>query len=337
MNNDFYEKYRLMLQLKEQSQKLEDIDFASKSLDDLMTQSVSFQNDSMVNGFSQPLIATRISINKCSISVPPNGEVNIGDLVYVFNEYWICISIYTDEIGCRCGELWMCNQIFKTQDENRKTVITYAIIDGGSYSNNPDKQIKTTNNTFDCYVSLNNETKRWFVDKRLCIDVVYNKDGNQCLDVAKISWIDSKSKNYGANSHLLYFGLTDDVYNKETDNLEKMICDYTDLQGVSDDVLPLTFGQIVITGRDELRIGTERTFKASAINNNGTAEEITSEVVWSLNKDIQGVTLSQNGNECVVSIKLDADLIGEEFELECLDASQNYSKGKKRVVVISIG
>ena len=77
-----------------------------------------------------------------------------------------------------------------------------------------------------CYVSLDDESRALYIDKRLGISVIYDKNGKEILEAGKIKWIDIKSRNFGEGSHLMVFGINEDPYKPDSDNIAELICDY---------------------------------------------------------------------------------------------------------------
>lgn len=333
MANDWLDTYRFWLGLNRELGRDQEKEFAYRSLVESIQGSAAYQANALCNGISQPIIATRSNTRQCKVSVLPGNTMCIGDLIYVFNEYWICMELYTDEYDLTYGELWLCNQVFKYQDGDGKIFQKHAILDDGSYSKGNDKAIPVTNNTFNCYVSMDDDSKALFIDKRLAIDTIYDENGEQIIDVGKICWVDSKSRNFGKGSHLLVFGLSDDVYNKEKDRIDLMICDYI----VESPKLESTVN-LYIEGREKIRIGTGRTYKVFAVDTNGNSTTEGLIAQWSVVNPTEGVTLSRNGDyDVTLSVPLDDSLIGSTITIECIDESGAYPDAQKEVEVISIG
>lgn len=333
MENDGFNLYRYWLSLDKETGAEEEKASVQDTFTSTIQESAAYQRDALRNGRSQPIVAIRAETKKCKITVIPGDEMYIGDLIYVFNEYWLCMELYTDEYGLTYGEIWMCNQVFKYQNHELKSISKYAIIDDGSYSKGSDKAIPVTDNSFTCYMSLDDESSALYVDKRLAFDVVLDSKGEKILEVGKIVWIDTKSKNFGKGSHLLAFGINDDVYNKECDNISLFICDYKE-PGTSENVV-VASGYLSINGRNTLRIGTSRTYYVVAIDEKGNTIEPT-DVQWNI-ESVNGITIEPNGNSCVVAVPLEESLIGEIIKIGCVDLSGNYSAGNTEVAVISIG
>ena len=78
--------YRWWLMCKARADKDEEKDFVLQSYTDDLESSSAYQSDALVNGEPQPMVATRKSTKKCQVTLSPDGNIHIGDLVYVFNE-----------------------------------------------------------------------------------------------------------------------------------------------------------------------------------------------------------------------------------------------------------
>lgn len=333
MANDWFDKYRFWLEANRGAEREQEKDSARKTLIDAFKNGAAYHPSALRNGVSQPIIATRSNTRKCRLTVMPEDIMCIGDLIYVFNEYWICMELYEDEFEITHGELWLCNQVFKYQDLNGKIIKKHAIIDDGSYSKGSDKAIPVTNNTFTCYVSMDEDSKTLCVDKRLAIDTIYETNGKSILDVGKICWVDTKSKNFGKGSHLLAFGLKDDLYSEERDNIDLMICDYLPVVPNEESIATL-----FIEGRETIRIGTGRSYKVSAIKENGEGTLEGFIPNWSLESSVDGVSFTANDDYSItLSVALDDALIGSILTLVCADESGTYPAVTKEIEVISIG
>lgn len=334
MGNDDLTVYRLWLRKAKKADRNQDTQFVQDSFAENLQNTPAYQDDARVNGQSQPMLATRKGTKKCKFTLVPGDDIHIGDLVEVFNEHWLCIELYIDEYGMKYGELWMCNQIFRYQDHALRTIEKYAILDDGSYTSGTDKPLLVTDNSFNCYISLDDESRALFVDKRLAIGVVYNSVGEPILEVGKIKWIDAKSRNFGEGSHLMLFGINDDAYNPETDNLDELICDYRTTEEPSPvEPAPEEIGTLSIEGRTTIRIGSGRTYELKTIDANGETVDNPLEVEWSIEPVIAGVTIAPKDGSCLVTIKEDDNLSGETFTLRCRATGGNYHDGEITVEV----
>ena len=339
MQNDGYDVYRYWLKHSKETNKNSDRQSAQTEVEAELINSVAYQKDALRNGQPQPIVATRTKTSVCKITVMPGDDMCIGDLIEVFGERWICIELYVDEYGVKYGEIWMCNHKFVFQDHSQKIITKDAIIDDGSYSKSSDKAIPVVDGTYKCYMSLDDESKSLYVDKRLAIDTILDKNGLPILEVGKIKWFDPKTKNYGTGSHLLFFTLSEDIFNKETDNLELMLCDYISSASEKEENLlatAATDGYLVINGRDSIRIGTSRTYKATAVKNDGNTIDAPAELEWQIIGD-SNITITADGSTCVMQVPLDDSLVGATITICCRDETNQFKLANKQVAVISIG
>lgn len=332
--SDIFETYKYWLSNGLESNVTREKDCVKEDFTAEICNSPSMQMDALINGIKQPIsaIRKRKSPTKCQISLMPNDDISIGDVVRVFNENWICMTKSVDEYSMVCGEIWLCNHTFKYVGFNGEIIETPGIIDDGSYSKGEDKNIQLTKNYYICYVPKSEETNSITVDKRLALDVIYDINGNKILEVGKVVWLDTKTKNFGEGSHLLVFGLSDDVYNQAKDNVDMLICDYIKNNEVIETNNAQTDNYLIISGRDKLRIGTSRTYTATT--NNG--EQIPN-MSWVITPDLKGIIAQPESDKCVVNVKLNTELVGRVVRLQCRDDDGVYDSAIKEVEVVSVG
>ncbi len=336
--NDWMSVYRYWLNEERKANTEQAKLLAQETFEEDIKNSPSYQEDALRNGESQPMSVTRENTRKARFTVAPGDDMHIGDLITVFGENWLCIELYIDEYGMKYGELWMCNHVFHYQDHDKNIIHKDAIIDDGSYTKGTDKALPITDNYYRCYISLDDESRALFVDKRLAIDEIVDGRGRDILEVGKISWIDTRSHNYGEGSHLMVFGLIDDPYNEEHDNIAEMICDYVEPQSDTPDIggdsdEPVA-GHFEISGRDEMRLGTERTYTVSAFGDSETDVELPEEISWTLDTTVDGVTITPQGASCLLGVSNNEVLVGEVIRLKAEDASGKIASATKEVVII---
>lgn len=340
MKNDGYSVYRYWLQRNKEKKVESDKQRVKETINTSIVESAAYQEGALRNGESQPIAAIRTDTNKCKITVIPGDKMCIGDLISVFNEQWLVMELYTDEYGITYGEVWMCNHKFVYQDFDGNVITKDAIIDDGSYSKGSDKQISVVDGNYKCYMSLDDESAVLFIDKRLAIDVIMDQNGNPILEVGKIKWIDTKTKNYGEGSHLLFFTLSEDVYNQENDSLDNLICDYKAEKIDNSDELESPEESIgsclVIKGRDSIRIGTSRTYKVIAVDEKGNSISV-DDIIWDINDGSGSVIIKTDNETCIISVPLNESLVGKDFVIICRSKSGKYKAANKQVAVISIG
>lgn len=295
----------------------------------------AYQSDALVNGVNTPIVASRKSSGECEIKAVPGTALHIGDTVYCLSEHWLVVDLYTDKIGVINGVMWLCNDILNFQNRSAKIHTRHCVFDDGSYSKRGGGDIYAAQGTFKVYVSIDADTIKMFLDKRLSFGKMYTYDGSIILDVYKIYGIDIKSKNKGDGSHLMVLNVQRDVYNEERDSIDLNLCDVYKEDGVH--LEPIGARKCIITGQENIRIGTKRAFVATFIDEvNVEQHDITP--LWNIEypKD-SGIVVNTENEKCFISIPLDADLVGSVITMKAKDPMESYGGCTKEVKVIPVG
>ena len=299
-----------------------------------LTEDPAYQKDAVVNGVTTPIAVTRTSTIKCGIKALPGTGLHIGDIVQCLGETWIVTELYVDKIGIIDGVMWMCNGTIRFQNNNPTIYVRPCVIDDGSYSKRTSTQaVFAESNTYTLYVSIDAQTERLYVDKRLAFGTIYNRFGEKILETYKIGDIDHRSQNYGAGSHLMLVGVQRDVYNPQTDDIDLLICDVFK-ESDADVTTETPIGQCSILGSETIRIGTKRRFRAELVNSLGEAFE--TEAVWNVTAPY-GIEYLPDNNECEISVPLQYDLIGSTILIELRDVNNELGAATKSVGVIAVG
>ena len=299
-----------------------------------MVDSPAYQENAKINGESVAIMASRESSIVCSIKALPGTYLHIGDMVECFGENWIVVELHVDEVGIINAEMWMCNNIIRFQNHSTAVNTRHCVVDDGMYSKkSTDPDVFVMANTYKIYITIDNETKRMFVDKRLAFGEIYSSKGEAILEVYKIIGMDVKSKNFGEGSHLMVLTVQRDVYNPESDSLADNICDiYRESEATS---APAPTGSCVIAGKDSARIGTTRKYNVTYTDPQGAViDGVSSE--WEISAPT-GVTYSTSDDMCSVSIPLNPDLVGEDITIRVKDTQGIYGVYEKKVQVITVG
>lgn len=299
-----------------------------------MVDDPAYQEDATVDGEKTPIIASRKSTTACAIKAPPSTDLHIGDMVECFNEHWIVVELYIDKVGIINGEMWLCNNILRFQNRSTAVISRHCVVDDGTYSKkSSDPDAFVMSNTYKIYITIDEATKKLFVDKRLAFGQIYSADGEEILEVYKIIGMDVKSRNFGEGSHLMVLTVQRDVYDAQVDSLSENICDIFVDNG--DSTNPKTTGSCVIVGRDTARLGSSRKYTAAFTDANG---EVVTTVnpVWTVTAP-DGVTHNASNTECAIAIPLDEKYVGEIITITVSDAEGVFGTYDKKVQVITVG
>ena len=299
-----------------------------------MVDDPAYQENATVDGETTPIIASRKSTIMCAIKAPPSTDIHIGDMVECFNEHWIVAELYVDKVGIINGEMWLCNNILRFQNRSIAVISRHCVVDDGTYSkksSDPDAFVMA--NTYKIYITIDDATKKLFIDKRLAFGQIYSADGEEILEVYKIIGMDVKSKNFGEGSHLMVLTVQRDVYDPQVDSLSENICNIFADNG--DTAHPEVAGSCVIVGRDVARLGTSRKYTATFTDASGVVVT-TVTPVWSINTP-DGITYNASGTECTIKVPLDEKYVGEMITIIVSDAEGVFGTYEKKVQVITVG
>ena len=299
-----------------------------------MVDDPAYQENATINGEETPIVASRKSTVACAIKAPPSTDVHIGDMVECFEEHWIVVELYVDKVGIINGEMWLCNNVLRFQNRSIAVISRHCVVDDGTYSkksSDPDAYVMT--NTYKIYITIDDSTKKLFVDKRLALGQIYSSEGEPILEVYKIIGMDLKSKNFGADSHLMVLTVQRDVYDPQADNLDENICDA--FVSGDDNANPKETGSCVITGRDIIRLGTSRKYIATFTNADGTTVPI-DDPIWEVDAP-DGIAYNASNSECTVEIPLDEKYVGAIIAITVSDAEGVFGNYNKKVQVVTVG
>lgn len=333
--------YRYWLKAKQRADKKNDSDFVKDSLQSSFQDSPSYQEDSERNGAVQPMVITRKDSQKADALAMPGDNLYIGDMVKALGEMWICVDSYIDEFGVTHAELWICNYLLRFQNGTPEIIERYVAIDDGSYSKPGEEKIPVVDDSYTIYISLDEDTKWLFVDKRLAIGKWIDQDFRDILEVCKISWIDLRTRNRGVGSHILVVRVVGELFNPDRDNYTERICDY--LSGDSSSESPdnpavPSEKRIEIAGKQSIRIGTKRTYEAIFVGGEPTEEQLSSLEWRSSGVAFDNIfSESKRDGSITLQIPLDDTVIGKNFVLQCIDTTGEYESGSLTVEVSDLG
>ena len=332
-----WETYDYYLTRRGTSDRRQSILSANASFKELASSSPSYQPTAKCNGITKPMLAVRESTQICKISLFPEDTMCIGDIVTCYGENWLVMELYKDEFGLVSGEMWLCNHLFRFQNNSSEIIERYGVVDDGTYSNLSEKSITTADAKYSIYMPLDEQTEKIYIDKRFSIGTMYDQNQEKILQVMKVTWIDKINQNVGDGSHLLKLQVSNDIYNKETDNLSQMLCNYIDSneEHINDESKENTEGLILINGKETIRIGSSREYTASLVDANGNSIEEEIELVWTINST--KIEFESNQSTCKITVPFDDSLIGEEITLSVKDKENRYLACDKVIEVITIG
>lgn len=307
---------------------------AQNALSHGMIDDPAYQSDALINGTNTPILASRESTTEATIKALPPSELHIGDIVNCLGETWLVIDLYADKVGVLNGKMWICNNEISFQNRTSAVHSRPCVIDDGSYTTgSSNSEVYAPSSTYKMYISIDEETKWLYIDKRISLGRVYNAAGEEILEVYKISGIDMKSKNFGKGSHLALITLQRDVFDAGSDDIEEGICNIVRSDSV--DSAHKKSGYCTITGKNAVRIGRSRTYTVEFFLANGDSSQGI-EAQWSVNAPSE-VEVITSVSSCSISVPLLSSLVGSVIEITASDPWGAYGTFTKKVQVIPVG
>lgn len=217
--------------------------------------------DAERNGSIQRFLVTQSDVAyKCTVTAYPGEDLFPGDVLSFYGEHWIVQQTKVTNVIQTVATAWLCNYKFRFQAFSSEIHERWGVLDSGVYSTSKtsDSTIATLDMQYKIYLPGDDITKLIHEDQRLATDKWVDKNGDPILLTYAVTGRDRVSKSYGDGAHLLILNARSSSYNAEKDNYEEMICDYIDDEPQNITPQPV----LKITGRDYIRIGSSRLYKA---------------------------------------------------------------------------
>lgn len=322
-----WETYDALLSVRGTTPREIEINTNRVHFEDEMVRNPGYKADCKRNGIPQRFVVDRNEVSyKYKFIAFPGEQIAIGDIIECDGLFFLVTDsprmlneITLAAIG------WQCNCKFRWQNGTPDIIERWGVLYSGVYSTTKtnDDQLSVLNKQYKMYLPYDDDTKKLYVDKRMAVDIRYDKRGNEILEAYAITGFNRIAKGYGSDAHLLICELKSSTYSKETDSLEEMICDYIkqgETAAPSDD--------LVIDGRDTIRIGASRRYTAK--RQDGTAVP---NVSWSIDKDEIGSMQVGEDGMLTLSAKNDTSICGALITIRAEE--ENGDKAEKTVEVIS--
>jgi len=201
--------------------------FARNSLITIERNSAALQKDALLNDEPHPLLAVRLRTKEIRITMRDGDKIFAGDYIEAFNERWLVVEKFIDEHGIRFARAWLCNVLFRFQNGNSEIHERRAVLDDGTYvSSQGSGTLPLEQGRWRVYLPHDEATHNIFVDKRFAIGKEVNQKLEEILTVIKIVFIDRASGNLSEGDHLLKLRMENDVFNRQNDCVENMICNF---------------------------------------------------------------------------------------------------------------
>lgn len=327
---DNFDLYRKLLTVKGNTQRERNIqnlkdDFLSKAVDNpAYTKDTAYRNGEM----QRFLIEQSTTNDKANLTTFPNEEIMIGDMIYFNDKHWLVYEVSQAHDWQKTAVLWLCNLKLRFQVGTSEIHERWCVLDSGVYSTTitGDKTVQIGDKQYNLWITKDEITKYIHTDKRLSIGKKYNKDKEEILDIFAVTAVDSVSKNYGENAHLIKISLRDaSNFNPDTDNVEEGICDEVKAN-LSDQP---SSAYCEIAGKNKVRLGETIALSAKFYVGKKEVEE---EAEWEIAPKENSTV---NGNTLMISCPKDDNYIGVKYSVKLTaKGANNYTEANHIVEVI---
>ena len=253
---------------------------------------------------------------------PHDYPIELGQLLYdnKKNAYWLCVESY-DVSGIHCeGKLGKCGRFLKWQDENGVIQETPMIVTSAAKYNNGEEGsavIKLGSDQLMLFMQLNEDTVK--LDREMKFFIDENKSDPSVYELTRT---DTALYTY-MGIGFLSIVVTECAYTPTDKELELGVCNYKEPSTPTppqpsehDKTTDLT---AAILGRTDLKVGYDRTYTVTFINNE-TGELVDwndIEFEWNVVADFN-VKQTVSDNKITISVGDDESLIGLSFILQCI-------------------
>lgn len=296
----------------------------------LVVDNPNYMEDCKRNGNPQRFMISRSDVlYRANITAFPGEELHPGDTIEAFGEHWICYQTRVANSLQVSGIIWLCNHLFRWQNNSPEIIERWGVLDSGVYSTTKTAgyEVNTPDVQYKIYLPLDDDTKKLYVDKRIATNIRYDANGKEILEVYKLTRVDPTSQAYGKGAHLMLLNARSDDYVAEHDNLEERICGYIPPEP---SVAPPIADELIdssISGRSSVRVGASRLYTTNIPSN--------ANPVWEFSPMLSGVSLNIEDGGVRLSVDDIDALVGEIITLRVFDSYGGYNAAEFAVEVIS--
>lgn len=227
-------QYRKMLSLDGSTQRDRIIKKSIHDQNKLAPVSPSFKDVTIDDVPRKLNIVSSTVMNQKIIHSLPGEDFTIGSIVYQSKSHWLITERDAeDEITVR-GRIQICQKQITWQDDNTSEIRSlWATVEKPYYSNlEENKQISYSTREFRIQMPFDEYSANLNIGKRLMLEIVNGVP--KTYRITSIDQMTSRIDYNGEQVGFLSFNVEQDLYNPETDNAEKMICDYVPIDNAEE-------------------------------------------------------------------------------------------------------
>lgn len=284
-------QYREMLNLNGPTQRDRIINKSVHDQNKLAPVSPSYKDVTIDDVPRKLNIISSTVMNQKIIHTLPGEDFAIGSIVYWSKSHWLITERDAeDEITVR-GRIQICQKQITWQDDNTYEIRSlWATVEKPYYSNlEENKTLSYSTREFRIQMPFDEYSANLNIGKRLMLEIVNGMP--KTYRITSIDQMTSRIDYNGEQVGFLSFNVEQDLYNPDTDNAEKMICDYVPIDDTEEDPPEIVYPPVEDdTSEYELSIDFTGapTIQTGGFGKLFTAKidgEICEEAVWTLTGD----------------------------------------------------
>lgn len=228
-------QYRKMLNLNGPTQRDRIINKSIHDQNKLAPVSPSYKDVTIDDVPRKLNIISSTVMNQKIIHTLPGEDFTIGSIVYWSKSHWLITERDAeDEITVR-GRIQICQKQITWQDDNTYEIRSlWATVEKPYYSNlEENKTLSYSTREFRIQMPFDEYSANLNIGKRLMLEIVNGVP--KTYRITSIDQMTSRIDYNGEQVGFLSFNVEQDLYNPDTDNAEKMICDYIPIDDIEED------------------------------------------------------------------------------------------------------
>ncbi len=295
--------------------------------------SINVVYDALRNDTQQDLIiAPTKEQNKFTVFARPGDELKIGDILYWNKLHWLMTDIAFDDEIYTTGTMVRCNRQISWMN-SRGQIIKRWCLTTKPYTANVEtgQVVSVLKGKYDVKLPYDQDVLDVPVGKRFMLDIIGGKPMCYKLDFADVN----TNKYSDIDGGFVEWNLTSDQFNKDTDDVVNMICDFTPMSSDEPDV------------RNRCRINGKSTVKAGCTNTytpvfyDAEYNPVTVTPVWDISisdaADDKHILHSvDEQGRLKLSVDFVESVIGHTVTITLLDKDGKYEPSTIDVKVVSI-
>lgn len=269
------------------------------------------------------------------IGLFPIGTVKAGMYIFFDDCYWIIDGYPSNNKSYEKATMKLCQYKLKWQNSNGDVVERWGNFTSASKYDDGEvagQTIILSSDNLTVVLPDDEEVlylggKRVFIDKRPVPEKVY-----------KLTRSDDVLYDFQGHGGVLSFIADKTELDTTRDNQELGICDYIShtTPPEEDDKTTISSGTITgaISGNKNLKVGIDRTYAASLVDEDGYAVEWSDEFSWNIISDFDVIS-SHTGNLITLSVE-DEMFVGDSFILQIISGVDNVIISSVEINVIGL-